>query len=255
MKNRWTTTWAAAAALILIATATVRAHAASPEWESPPVSHKDVLPYFDASSLYLQVLPPPPLTGSEIDRDDVAAIRARQQLDAARVQQAQADGNWLYDSFAAALGVPSIRREQFPALVRLLNRSVKNVGGPAFAAKAAYPRLRPYQRLENIHVCGQAAGSKPDPDAKRQTSYPSGHSSYGWTTALVLARVSPEHASAILERASDYAQSRLICGMHFPSDIEAGRQLATAVVAQLDGNAEFQADLAAARQELAGQQH
>jgi acid phosphatase (class A) len=39
--------------------------------------------------------------------------------------------------------------------------------------------------------------------------------------------------------------------MHFPSDVEAGRQLATAVVAQLDTLPEFQRDLEAARAELA----
>ncbi|MDR7334861.1 phosphatase PAP2 family protein [Roseateles asaccharophilus] len=221
-------------------------HAASPEWESPPISHKDVQPYFDARALYALVLPPPPEPGSATDRDDIAALQARQQASAERREQARADSQWLYDRFAPALGVTALRRDGHPAIVQLLNRSLKQVGGPAFAAKAAHPRARPYQRMQAIYVCGN-----PDPDGTRRTSYPSGHAAYGWTVALVLARVMPERAPALLTRATEYADSRLVCGMHFPSDIEAARQLATAVVTQLDSHADFQRDIERARAELA----
>jgi acid phosphatase (class A) len=232
-----------AGCLLMVCTA---AHGASPEWESPAISHKDVQPYFDARELYTRVLPPPPAPDSAADRDDVAALQARQQATAERREQAAADAQWLYDRFAPALGVVTLRRDGLPALVQLLNRSLKQVSGPAFAAKAAYPRARPYQRMAGIHVCG-----RPDPDGLGRTSYPSGHAAYGWTVALVLARVAPERAPALLARAAQYGDSRLVCGMHFPSDIEAGRQLATAVVTQLDGHAEFQRDLNRARTELA----
>jgi acid phosphatase (class A) len=225
------------------------ANAASPEWETPPVSHKDVKPYFDARSLYTLVLPPPPLPDSATDRDDVAAVMLRQQVDAARRQAAELDGKLLYDRFADVFGQP-VRRDVAPALVQLLNRAVRQVSGPAFAAKDVFRRLRPYQRLQLSHVCGKTE-VKPDPDSLKRTSYPSGHTAYGWTTALVLARVAPDKAQALLQRAVEYADSRVICGMHFPSDVEAGRQLATAVVAHLDNLPEFQRDLEAARAELA----
>lgn len=228
-----------------------QARAASPEWETPPVSHKDVKPYFNAAELHKVVLPPPPAEGSQADKEDVAAALARQQVDAARRALAEQDGKLLYDQFEQALGAKPIRRDSLPVLVEVLNRAVKQVGGPAFAAKNVYRRLRPYQRLALAHVCGRAEGSQPDPDATQRTSYPSGHTAYGWTAALVLARVAPERAPAILARAQDYADSRVICGMHFPSDVEAGRQLATAVVSQLDQYPEFQRDLERARAELA----
>jgi acid phosphatase (class A) len=41
----------------------------------------------------------------------------------------------------------------------------------------------------------------------------------------------------------------VICGVHFPSDVQAGQVLAAAVVARLDASADFQADLARARAE------
>ncbi|MDH0864996.1 phosphatase PAP2 family protein [Mitsuaria sp. GD03876] len=235
-------------ALLALGADAVRA--ASPEWEMPATSHKDVKPYVDVTALQAVTLPAPPAEGSRDDRDDVAAVLARQQVDAARRASAEADGDQLYDRFAPLLGI-ELRRERFPALIALLNRSVRQAGQPAFAAKTLYKRLRPYQRLSLDHVCGRSGRSAPDPDAQQRTSYPSGHSTYGWTTALVLARVAPDRAPALLARARDYAESRLICGMHFPSDVEAGRQLATAVVSQLDLNPEFQQDLLRARAELA----
>jgi acid phosphatase (class A) len=53
-----------------------------------------------------------------------------------------------------------------------------------------------------------------------------------------------------MERAAEYEESRLICGMHFPTDIEAGQVVAAAVVTRLDTTAEFRADVAKARKEL-----
>lgn len=235
---------------MLLGSACAPVAAASPEWESPPISHKDVKPYFDAAKLHELLLPPMPVEGSLLDREDVAAVMARQKVDAARREMAEADGAWLYDRFAPLLGV-EIRRDKMPALVNLLNRAVRNSGGPAFAAKKVYNRLRPYQRLALEQVCGRTGGSQPDPDATQRTSYPSGHATYGWMTALVLARVAPDKAPALLQRGVEYADSRVICGMHFPSDVEAGRQLAIAVVSRLDEHPEFQADLQRARAELA----
>jgi acid phosphatase (class A) len=133
----------------------------------------------------------------------------------------------------------------------MLNRAERQVSRPIFAAKPIYARARPYQRLRLAHVCGRDGPSEPDPDTSHRTSYPSGHSAYGWTAALVLARVAPDRAAAILQRGLDYGESRVICGMHFPSDVAAGELVATAVVAHLDRLPEFQHDLEAARREVA----
>ena len=225
--------------------------AASPEWESPPVSHRDVKPYADSSRLHLGLLPPPPALDSQADRDDVAAVQARQTVDAARRDMAEADGRWLYDRFAAALGT-EIRRDRLPALVQLLNRSVKQSSAPSAAAKKLHARLRPHQRLALGHVCGLSGASQPDLDATQRTSYPSGHATFGWVTALVLARVAPDKAPALLQRGAEYAESRVVCGLHFPSDVEAARQLATALVTQLESHPEFQLDLQRAQAELHG---
>lgn len=226
------------------------AGAASPDWENPPVSTKGVKPYFDSTSLHGLELPPPPAVDSLLDQRDVAAVVALQTVDAARRKEAGEDARWLYDRFEQAFGFGPIRRASRPALIALLNRTVKQVGGPTFEAKKVHQRMRPYQRMKLAQVCGRAADGVDDTDTEMRTSYPSGHAAYGWAVGLVLARVAPERAGAVLTRAQTYAESRVVCGVHFPSDVEAGRQMATAVVAQLDRHAEFQHDLELAKAEL-----
>ena len=46
-------------------------------------------------------------------------------------------------------------------------------------------------------------------------------------------------------------QSRVICGYHFQSDVDAGRLVGSAVVARLHANNEFMAQLNKAKQEFA----
>jgi acid phosphatase (class A) len=93
----------------------------------------------------------------------------------------------------------------------------------------------------------------PQDEARLRTngSYPSGHATIGWIWALVLAEVDPVHANVILARGRSYGESRLVCNVHWQSDIIEGRFLGAAVVSQEQGVAEFRADVEAARRELA----
>ncbi len=69
----------------------------------------------------------------------------------------------------------------------------------------------------------------------------------------MLSEIAPERANALALRGVAYGQSRMVCGVHWQSDVDAGRTVAAAVVAQLHGNADFRAQLGAARQEVASQ--
>src|SRR5947209_20328887 len=78
-------------------------------------------------------------------------------------------------------------------------------------------------------------------------SYPSGHSTRGALDAILLAQMVPEKRAEIFARGWDFGLSRVVGGVHYPSDVEAGRIDATAIVAIMMQNAGFQTDLAAAR--------
>ena len=193
-------------------------------------------------------LGPPPAPDSQWDRADQGLVEALQAIDDRRWQMADIDGKELYSRFTEAFGQP-IDKKTSPILVKLLDRAVADADATTDVAKDFFSRPRPFQRLQLQRVCDKATPPKPEDHPTHGTSYPSGHSTRGWTVAMVLARVAPDRAEVVLKRAEEYMESRLICGMHFPSDVEAGHDVAIAVVSHLDASSEFQADLDRARKE------
>ena len=106
-------------------------------------------------------------------------------------------------------------------------------------------RIRPFAYFKES-TC------RPEDEATLSTngSYPSGHTSIGWATALVLAEVNPARQSEIIKRGYEMGQSRVICGYHWQSDVDAARVVASTVVATLHSNSEFNAQLAKAKAEF-----
>jgi acid phosphatase (class A) len=182
------------------------------------------------------------------DRADQGLVEAFQAVDDARWQSADLDANALYPRFEQAFG-RQIDKKTSPALVKLLDRAIDDVDATAAAAKDHFHRPRPFQRLQLQRVCDKSSPPKPEDHPTHGNSYPSGHSTHGWAVAMILARVAPDRSEALMARAQEYEESRLVCGMHFPSDVEAGHEVAVAVIAHLDASSEFQADLNKARNE------
>ena len=79
--------------------------------------------------------------------------------------------------------------------------------------------------------------------------YPSGHSTTGYLEALVLVMIVPEKRDAIMARADDYAHSRVVCGVHYPTDVAASKYVAYAIMGIMMNNSQFRKELEAARAE------
>src|SRR6185437_2297951 len=165
-----------------------------------------------------QVLGPPPAADSRWDRADQELVKQYQNVDAARWQIAKLDETQLYSRFAEAFGRP-IDQKSSPVLLALLERALLDVDATTAAAKDHFSRPRPFQRMRLQHVCNRDDTPEPQEHPMQGASYPSGHSTNGWAVAMILARVAPEHAEALMKRAEAYEESRLICGMHFPTDV------------------------------------
>ncbi len=240
----------AALGLAVLLLAALPAGAQQREATPPPTSEAKPVGYLPADAVdFRLVLPPPPAQGSLRDRQDMAEVLSLQTAaDDTRWQAANQDDAFVYPRFDAAFGSP-IDRIHAPRLVALLNRAIRDVAAPTFAAKGVFLRVRPYQRVQLSRVCGENPAPAPEANPKERSSYPSGHAAYGWTTALILARVAPDRSQQVLARAADYALSREVCGVHFPSDVEAGRIMAVAVVDRLMRDPAFLADLTAAKAE------
>jgi acid phosphatase (class A) len=72
----------------------------------------------------------------------------------------------------------------------------------------------------------------------------------GYMLALTLIDMVPEKRDAILARAEDYGNNRLICGVQYRSDLQASKLLAYSVHAVMSNNPQYQKELAAAKLEL-----
>ena len=86
---------------------------------------------------------------------------------------------------------------------------------------------------------------------KTNGSYPSGHAALGWAWALILTEISPDQTDAILARGRAFGESRVVCNVHWESDVIEGRFMGAGTVARLHADPAFRADLEAAKTELA----
>jgi acid phosphatase (class A) len=204
----------------------------------------------DAVPDSLALVPAPPATGSAALAQDHAVMRAALALRgtprfAQATHDAELDFPFAAGTFACALGV-RIDAEHTPATYRLLRRSLVDAAMATRAAKERYQRTRPF--VEN-----GAPTCTPDDEAalRGNGSYPSGHTAIGWAWALLLAQAAPERTDALLARGRHFGESRLVCNVHWQSDILQGRFMAAGTVARLQSDVAFRADIIAATAELA----
>jgi len=178
-------------------------------------------------------LPPPPAAGSPLAAADAAIFEQTRKLeDGPRWQLASNDDRInlkaLLEDFGCSTGL-DLSSVDAPAVTRVLVRSSADLFPLIGAAKDAYKRPRPFVEHEGP-ICVM-----PSEELTSSPSYPSGHSATGWLYALLLAEIDPAHADSIVQRGRAYGESRVVCGVHYYSDIEGGRISASALVAALHG--------------------
>jgi acid phosphatase (class A) len=205
----------------------------------------------DALPDSLSLLPPPPAPGSPgFARDEAMRTSAQALKGTPRWSLAISDADLQLPhaakTFSCAANIP-ISKEQTPHLYTLISRSFVDLGLSTYRAKDYYQRVRPFV-MHHETTCTPADEAK----LAKNGSYPSGHSTLGWGWALILTELVPDNTNAIQARGRDFGESRIICNVHWQSDVDAGRVVAAATVARLHADSGFQADLAAAKDEITG---
>jgi acid phosphatase (class A) len=195
----------------------------------------------------LRVLPPAPQPGdARYEADRKMFLGTRRLEGSPRWALATNDDNgalYLKD-LSCALGV-ELTRQNAPGFFALYARVAREATRATNLPKDALKRLRPFL-IDQGATCIDQSGA-----IKDSYDYPSGHVTFSWSEGLILAELAPDRATDILVRARAFGESRMVCGVHNMSAVEAGRTNAAALVAALHGSAEFRSDLEAARQEVA----
>ena len=198
----------------------------------------------------IDFIPPPPAAGSPDFERDVAIYReTRSEKGSARWTQATHDAEdkaHLETLFLDSFGL-RIDKASTPATHALLEMVIEYMAKTINPAKDHYKRIRPFTYF---NVSGETCAPADEAWLVDNGSYPSGHSSRGWGLALALAEISPERQGAILKRGYELGELRVLCGVHWQSDVEAARIGAGTAVVQLHNEPEFVRLLDAAKREI-----
>ncbi len=195
----------------------------------------------DATAL----LAPPPVAGSAEDKFDLeATYTVHTGATPEEIALGTAENKLTIFHFAPAIGAwfaPG-RFPQTEALFKEVEVEAKKVTDDA---KNHWQRPRPY------HVAPARFPHSIEHESPTHYSYPSGHSTRGTVFALLLAELFPDRREAILAKGREAGWLRVEGGVHYPTDIYAGRVLGQELARDFLRSPEFQSALAAARAELA----
>lgn len=196
------------------------------------------------ASATFSILPPPPEDNSPTGLADLNVllyIQANRTPDQVKLAKAM-DSPSVFAMGREVFG-EWFTRENLPKTAEILSQTSKAAGPLLRDAKQNWKRPRPYTRSNLITpVVGKPGDAG---------SYPSGHT-YGMAIPMfVLSASFPEHADAFDSKIRRVMWGRIVGGVHFPSDTEAGRLLAQDVVNKMLETPEMKAAIQTIQNEVA----
>lgn len=201
--------------------------------------------YIDPTNFKIATLLPPPFDlGSSQSKLELEAMKSMiAKLDPSQKELAIKDALNLSVSFFSDV-LPGFDIDALPKTKKLFDSVKYNASYESKLFKNYFMSKRPYQVDADIQAC-----VPPTPDNLNR-SYPSGHTTLGYATGIILANLIPEKSTLIMERARLYGENRINCGAHFPSDVVGGQVLGSLVAAELLKNNEFKFLMNASKEEL-----
>lgn len=195
--------------------------------------HDNSAVYIQKSRLEAIEFPAAPAPGSPVAAADFIELHNWQaKRTAGQCAAALAQGNAYFEDFFGDLKpfVSPLPKESRKFLLRVR----EDASTAVTIMKARNARPRPFLTDAALEPCiGRAAGQ----------AYPSGHATISRLYALMLTELMPLRRSEFMARADQAALNRVIGGVHHPSDIEAGKQLADLLFSRFMENPEFRANM------------
>jgi acid phosphatase (class A) len=206
--------------------------APNPHW----LSHEEV----DA---ILAKEPPPPAPGSDADKADLQnEIDVQNARTPERSRQAKIDAGLEMSLFLAPIN-PAITAAHDPKLFHLFEQMNAQLGEVVGMCKNHWKRLRPFVgHPDVVHALFPAGGY----------SYPS-HATTAYCRAVILGQIFPDKAALLLQDADRIAESRVVGGVHYETDIKEGEVVGKEVAQELLANPKFEKELHATEAEVAAQ--
>lgn len=198
--------------------------------------------FVDGRDVTPQVLPAPPEKFSATYTAEIEGILKRQAAltDADKAKVAAEDHIRPAMIVTPVLG-SAYTEEAYPALFTLLRHSASDAWRLADATQDHWSRQRPWVADDRVELLVSPI---------TRPSYPSGHTVTNHVWAHVLSELFPNKRAALFARAYAVGKHRVDAGVHFPSDVAAGKKFAAIVFAKMRSKPEFKRELAAARAEL-----
>ncbi|MBR1946381.1 MAG: phosphatase PAP2 family protein [Alphaproteobacteria bacterium] len=192
-------------------------------------------------------LPPKP-TDPAFENDQRRYEWGKKMRKTERGKLAVEDADWTFEYLAKIFSEPfgmTISKENTPEIWALLERLDLTSEECSHKAKKRIMRTRPFVQFKE-----RTPVPKDEKVLRKNSSYPSGHTTKGWTFALILAEINPERQDEILTRGFEYGESRVIVGFHYQSDVDAARVIAPTMIARLHADEEFAQQLKKAKKEF-----
>ncbi len=182
--------------------------------------------------------------GSLAQKKEIANILARQ----AQLSDADKTRIMAEDHITPSMMITPVLGDHYseathPALFTLLRHSASDAWRIGDATQDYWGRTRPWLTDDRVTLLVKPI---------TRPSYPSGHSTTNHIWAHVLSELFPQQRTALFARAMAIGQHRVDGGVHYPSDVLAGKRLAASIYDVMRDHPEFKAELAAARTELRG---
>ncbi|MBZ5759911.1 MULTISPECIES: acid phosphatase [Rhizobium] len=200
-------------------------------------------PFTDATEVNLLVLlPPPPANDSAQMRAELAEILTLQVTRTPEQSaRAVADAEENVWRFADVIDSPKFTKENLPKFTAFFDRIVETEGAVTDPAKKVWNRPRPHLYSDLVH---------PVVPLSKSGSYPSGHTTIGTLMGIVLSNMLPEKKAALMARAWEYGHNRMVGGIHYATDIEAGRISGTVIASTIMTHDDYKTEFEAAKAEL-----
>jgi len=198
-------------------------------------------PYFSSKNLPFNLINPPLARTSKEYKNEINQILAIQsKIDIEELELSAQEKNFTAQTLMSRANI-SANPKRNPQLFALLRNVTDTSITITDDFKNHFKTTRPYLSDKRIKMLISPS---------KGYAYPSGHTTGSYIYAHILGMIYPKKYEQLKIIADQIAQHRVLVGMHFPEDIEAGKRLALVITGSLTTDVNFQQDLLKARKEI-----